>query len=321
MMTYIKRIELPSVEVHTSCVCYQKGDERTIRQWGFEPGTVHTILTDAHSIVFVLKGGVRLSALNLGNDVSLECDDFVFLPAGTRTEFEAHESVSVLLVKLEDLVGQIPECDTFRFQRTVPPDDTRETGIYPLRTNDRIKHFLEGLMSTEADGLKCSSYARLLAGQLMFLVQVYYTQDEYTRFYSSVFSPDVVFSDFVIKNWRKYMAVNELADALNMTPQQLTSRFRKVFGKTAQEWLQARKADYVYHDVCSSHKSLKSIAHEYGFSMPNFIRFCRTNFGATPGTIRSNLSARLGGGTCGVGDGVPHGECPAPERETNNEQF
>ncbi len=133
------------------------------------------------------------------------------------------------------------------------------------------------------------SYARLLVSQLLFLIQVYYPQDEYTRFYSAIFNLDVQFSNFVYRNWKKYPSATELAMANSMTPQQFTERFRKVFGETPGSWIRKRKMSEIYHDICNSRKTLKSIAFEYNLSMPNFIRYCRMNFGQTPGSIRSQL--------------------------------
>jgi len=285
-----KQVILHRADIHSSCVCYQKGDARTIRRCELGPVAGYSLHLDSHHMIFVLDGEVRLTAHNVSDSVSLSEDDFIFLPISTKIELDVAEGCSLLFFKLDELVGQIPECDTFRFQRAAHPETFSDGGLYPMKINGRIKHFIEGVISTDGDGLKCGSYAKLLVGQLLFMVQVYYPQDEYTRFYSPVLSPDVVFSEFVVKHWREYMSVTDMAEAMNMTGQRFSARFRKVFGKTPGAWFLERKAEYIYHDVCSSHKPLKTIALDYRFSMPNFIRFCRTNFGMTPSVIRKKLN-------------------------------
>jgi len=286
-------------------VCYQ-GDSAasTIAQYTVTPEEDLSLRLKTHAMIFVMAGNVRLSTNNIAPDVVIRHDNFVFLPVGAQVTFStATRSASLMFINLDNVAGQIPECDTFRLRRATQPEALANTGIYPLKANARIKHFLEGVIRTNGDGLRCSSYVRLLVGQLLFMVQVYYTQEEYTRFYATVLSPDVQFSDFVLKHWREYPAVTDLAEALNITPQQLVSRFRGVFGTTPKAWFLARRAEDVYHDICSSHKSLKSIAQEYNFSMPNFIRFCRSSFGESPGAIRKRLDASLGCGnktSCGV---------------------
>lgn len=238
-------------------------------------------------------------------DVCVSPGRFIFLPVGTNLVYEALQDSTLLTIKIEELVGKLPECPTFRFQRT---DDERDVHmdnkIHPLVINDRIELFVQSLIVSESDGLRCRCYGQLMAGQLMFLIQAYYPRQEYMQFYATVASSDVEFSDFVLKHWTDHMSVNELSEALSMTTQQFSMHFRRVFGESPGVWLQRRKSDRIYHDICSSHRSLKSIATEYGFSMANFIRYCRLNYGATPGTIRTQL-ARGEDITCTINPNPP----------------
>jgi AraC-like DNA-binding protein len=249
-----------------------------------------------------LSGSVRISTQYDSSGLKLSHDSFVFLPVGTRINWRSLASSSVLLAQLDEGSGEIPECPTFRLQRDglsdvcAPGDspdssDSHDGGIYPLPVNDRIDYFLNGLLATERDGLKCANYAKLAVNQLLFLIQVYYPIEEYSRFYSAIMSPDVVFSDFVYANWRARPTVNELSTAIDMSTQQFSSRFQKVFGVSPGVWLRRRKAEEIYFDICKSRKSLRSIASAYNFSMANFIRFCRNNFGSSPGAIRKGLAA------------------------------
>jgi AraC-like DNA-binding protein len=295
-------VAIPDVEVHTSCVCYQKGDARTIRQFAVERGFTETVVMNSHLIVFILEGAARISRHEKDTAVTLTRGEFIFLTAGTGIDCEAEEACKILLVRVDNVFGKIPECHTFRFRRSNGAQESpQEKGIHPLQANERIRHFLEGLAATEGDGLKCSSYAQLIVGQLLFLIQVYYTQEEYTHFYSAILGPEVALSDFVYENWRTHTTVAQLAEALCMTVQQFNARFQKTFGESPGSWLKKRKADSVYHDVCSSHKTLKGIAIEYGFgSRANFTRYCRTNFGSPPGVIRERLALKPDCTSCGA---------------------
>jgi AraC-like DNA-binding protein len=80
-----------------------------------------------------------------------------------------------------------------------------------------------------------------------------------------------------------------MSAALNMSPQQFTARFRRVFGETPGSWIKGHKMRDIYLDICSSVKTLKEIAYEYNFPMSNLIRYCRMNYGRSPGAIRSQL--------------------------------
>jgi AraC-like DNA-binding protein len=229
----------------------------------------------------------------------MTADMFVFLPVGTRVYYRAIESGTAILLRMGNMVGKIPECSTFRFQRSVGTVQFEEVrGLYPLQANARIKNTLQGIMDAERDGFKCALYAELIAGQLLFQIQVYYRQEEYSRFYATILSPDAQFSDFVYANWRNYPTIKEMTEAANMTTQQFANRFRSVFGEAPCGWLKRRKAEAIYYDICSSEKALKAIAQEHGFSMPNFIRYCRYNYSMTPGAIRNRLESELGCASC-----------------------
>jgi AraC-like DNA-binding protein len=270
---------------------------QTIRQKTLVAGESGSIHAMTHRIAFVYGGGtIRISIHTSSESVTVREDEFIFLPLGIRFEYDVLESGSLLILSLDSNLEAIPECHTFRLQR----DNHAKTGstsagyIYPLRANDRIKYFIEGILQTESDGLKCRSYARLTVNQFLFLIQVYYPQDIYTRFYSAIFNSDVEFSDFVYTNCKKYPTVVGLARAFNTTTRQFSERFLKVFGESPGSWLSNRKRVDIYQDICNSHKILKEIAAENNLSLPNFTRYCRTNFGQSPGAIRAQLQAKKG---------------------------
>jgi AraC-like DNA-binding protein len=138
---------------------------------------------------------------------------------------------------------------------------------------------------------------QLEISRMLYLIHAYYPYEECIKFFSPVATQDVGFSEFVRLNHTKYRTVGEMAAAYNMSVQQFANHFRKVFGEAPREWLQREKAHTIYRDICRSDKSLKEIALEYDFLQSNFIRYCRTKFGASPGSIR----ARLLGGESGPG--------------------
>jgi AraC-like DNA-binding protein len=285
----LSRSEIPEVGVHKACPCYQNDEGQTFQQYPFMSGESRSITLKAHHLLFVMEGSVRMLVHNGNRRRTLVREEFICLPIGTKLEYEALEPGFLLMIRLDRTSGEIPECHTFRIQRAYRSPIDRDSGLYPLQTNERIRYFLNGLLLTERDGLKCSSYARLLVGQLMYLIQVYYTQEEYSRFYATLFTSDVVLSDFVYQNWNKYATVNDLATAFGISVRQFTVRFQKIFGESPGSWIKRSRAADIYHDICSSHKTLKSIAIEHNFSMSNFIRFCRMNFNQSPGAIRKQL--------------------------------
>jgi AraC-like DNA-binding protein/quercetin dioxygenase-like cupin family protein len=292
------RNEIHEVGVHTACPCYQKNDVQIIRRYPLVTGEKGSIHATTHHIAFVLEGSLRVFIHHTGESATIGEDEFIFVPLGIRLDYEVLEPGLMMTFSLDKSVETTPECHTFRFKRNNSAADESATDgiIYPLRANDRIKYFIAGTLATELDGLKCSNYANLLVGQLMFLIQVYYPQDTYTRFYSALFNSDVAFTDFVYRNWKKHQTAGELAAALDISKSALADRFQKVFGETPGAWLGNRKRIAIYHDLCGSRKSIRDVADEYNFNVPNFTRYCRSNFGSTPAVIRAQLDEAMSGG-------------------------
>jgi len=148
---------------------------------------------------------------------------------------------------------------------------------------------MERTLETERDGLKCVNYANILVAQLLVLIHAYYDQTSYTRFFSAMLSCDAMFSNFVYDNWKRLQKACRMAEELQMTERQFTELFRDTFGDTPGAWLRQRKSGSIYQDLCSSVLTLKDIASDYGFSMPNFVRYCRDNYGRSPGAIRNRI--------------------------------
>jgi len=289
------RVRIPAAKTHFACQCYQsnKNPEQIIRQRAFAAGKRGTIHSNMHNVVFVQRGAIRISTHYAHEGVTVGAGELFFLPLGAKFVYEAMEDGALLILSFDKAAQDIPECHTFRFQR----DNEHLTAgsapeIYPLRANARIIDFFVFTLATLHDGLRCSNYARLQVTQLMVLIQVYYTQAEYTRFYSAILSGDVAFSDFIYRNCKELNTARRLAEGLHMTEHQFMERFRKTFGVTPGSWLQQRKRGNIYQELCSSTNTLKDIAFRHGFSMPNFVRYCRSNYGQSPGAIRRGLPTK-----------------------------
>jgi AraC-like DNA-binding protein len=160
-------------------------------------------------------------------------------------------------------------------------------GVYALSANERVLEFIAIVENTLKDGLRCSIYSKMETGILLFMIHAYYPLEECRNFFSSILSPDIKFSEFIKTNYPKYRTVTELANVACMTTQQFSKRFKKVFNASPNKWIQREKAQSIYYDICQSNKPLKEIAMDNDFSMmSNFIRFCRMNFGESPGEMR-----------------------------------
>ncbi len=276
---------LHNVEVHQNCFCYDSKSS-VVQLSKFRQNDTDSVALYQQEILFVIKGRISVSTA-LQRDLMLEKGDFIFLPAGTTMEYHAPEDCMTLSMRIQE---EVPECHIFQVSKIAERIENQFEGIYILKVNERMQTFLSGVLETYTDGLRCRHYLHMEASRMLFLLHAYYSQEDCLKFFSQVVSPDVKFSEFVRANWMKCGTVKMLADGIYMTPQQFSSRFRKIFGTTPYEWMKRQKAQKIYQDICRSDLSLKEIAARYDFSsQANFFHFCKSAFGNTPGQIRKGL--------------------------------
>jgi AraC-like DNA-binding protein len=251
----------------------------------FEDATTSKIDLYAPEIVFVLAGQISLY-MNNKTEVILNRGEFALIPVGLGLSYSTADDTTLMIVRL---TGDIPECHVFRIDKILNDIKNVHNEIYALKVNRQMQYFINGLQSTIDDGLRCKIYLRTEISRMLFLLHAYYPYEEYVKFFSSIASMDMAFSGFVRLNHLKYHTVAEFARAMNMSAGQFAQRFHKVFGTTPGSWMQHEKAMVIYHDICQSDKPLKEIAYEHDLLYPNFIRYCKKNFGMSANAIRRTL--------------------------------
>jgi len=278
-------MKIYNIEEHLSCYCYDKDEKPMVEIRKVKNMAMGEILFSCNEIVFVLEGRLRLSLRN-NPDGELRSGQIVFLPAGDKLHYKALTRCRLLIFRLED---SIHLCHTFGLERLnsiINEVDKPET-LVPLEMNDRLQHFAQGMIDTMGDGLRCRIYLQARINSLLIMLRAYYPVEQLCLFFAPILSPDTLFSEQVRSNYLKYRTVNDLAMAMNMTPQQFTRRFNNVFGQPPYEWMQQEKARLIHGEICRSNKPFKEIANRYGFTVQaNFNRFCQTAFAMSPGEIR-----------------------------------
>jgi len=276
---------LQNKEVHKNCFCYQSKERPMVELREFERATSGRIAIREQEIIFVLSGAIAIEIEYAERQCVVRANQFVFVPTGVDVKYRVSDDTTILTCRVE---REVAECHIFRVNKMMT-DSIACDEIHVADFNDRIAHFVKGLADTVSDGLMCSIYTQLEVSRVLFLIHAYYPYDECLRIFSPVVSHDVRFSEFVRLNYSRYRTVELMAKAMNMSLQQFSKRFRRVFGRSPGSWMQEEKARDIYRELCQSSKTLKEIGAEYGFLQPNFIRYCRMNYGMSPGAIRQHL--------------------------------
>jgi AraC-like DNA-binding protein len=233
------------------------------------------------------EGRIYMEGMNIRGE--LKKGDIAFLPSGSSWVCDFAENTTLLIVRM---VVDHPGCHPLKINGANAYSSNSPLGVYTLKANKRMWHFIEGLRLTLSDGLDCRLYMEAEVFRMLSLFSAYYSPQEIKEFFSQILTPDIKFSEFVRVNYMKYRTVGEMAEALFMTSQAFSNRFKKIFGLPPHQWIQREKARKIYIDICQNDIPLKEIAIKYEFPLPShFFRFCKQTFGESPGRIRRRLES------------------------------
>jgi AraC-like DNA-binding protein len=271
------------------CLCYKDENNQVALLREFDQDTEGVVEIMQQQVVFVTNGSGRITILDSDISRTLKKWEFFFLPGGVRLSCDFKKNTSLLIVRID---SEHSECQ-FLSKPELTEQEIDSRTLNTLVANKRIRDFATGLQETINDGFRCSLYMKTEVYRMMFLFNAYYSLEERKNFFSHILTPDVKFSEFVRLNHSKYRTVGEMANALFMTQQAFSIRFKKVFGLPPHQWLLREKARNIHMDICKNELSLKQISIKYDFPVTShFYRFCKKNFGDTPGNIRKGMHVR-----------------------------
>jgi AraC-like DNA-binding protein len=244
----------------------------------FERDTNNTL------IVYLLFGTLSLSYGTV-RDYSLTEGDFMLFQPGVKIRGQVKGPVKTLLLRINDRVSL---CDKYTLENLYHDLDVTKLRHTHLTSNAIMKAHMYGLAQNIANGLRCIRFMEMKVQELFYYLRAYYPKSELAGFSLPLLSANAGFMDFVWKNYRKAHNVEQFARLANCSLATLETRFKKITGRPAGQWLSEQKARNVYHDICYGQKSLKEISREYHFSSVSHLgTFCRKHFGTTPGNLKS----------------------------------
>lgn len=278
-------MELFDRERHVNCFNYEQKKELTIEYVEKKEGTYVKELPLHHEIFCLLDGSLRFSYGGYV-DVLLPKGHMMLLPSNNNHIAVVEKKVSAIVFRLHK---KIDFCDHQSFESLY--EERKHVKVKNeaklLKANSRLSDFLYLLKDTFQDGLRCGYYHELKQKELFHLLNVYYPQEELVEFFLPMLSNDIIFSKLVYENLYKGLNISELASAMNYSLSGFKKRFKRVFGVSAQQWVNQERARKIYHEINCSRKTFTELAFEYEFSSPShFNDFCKKNFGKTPGNIR-----------------------------------
>ena len=277
---------------NSKCYHYGKFENPIIKIVEYEKGEQKKLETDSNIIFMVLRGKGKISFGKFVNK-SIKSGDILLLAAHTQVQFQTNEQVIILVFRLP---SSIAFCRHFSLETLFERRKKKKKEQFiTLKINNRIKLYLNSLISCLNDGLNCHYFLELKMNELFFLLQAYHTKEDLAAFFSPMVTKNSDFYALVLANYKSVKTVEELAQKMGISPKALRSRFKKAFGTSPQIWITERLAENLLHEITCTKKSFAEIGKTLGFSSPSHLTgFCKLKFGVNPTTLRENGIVEMG---------------------------
>lgn len=295
-------MELLYKQEHLSCLNYNPGEKPMVEVVKIVKGEKRKLSVNNNEIVFIIEGRVRYYFKEFPTHEAVK-GQIIFRPAGADYSYEGLADSIVVIFRVHKPIAL---CDQFSIEKLygvkqIEPgmredgeDREAEPGLKRIGTleiNSRIWYFLDGVIDSILDGIKCRCWFELKIKEFLVYLRAYYTKEELHDFFYIILSGDTAFSEYVRVNWLHFLSVQKLAESLNMTRKQFTTRFARVFGKTPIRWMSEMRAQKAYTEITTTKKPFKQIASICGFgSDTELTRFCKKEFGKTPTELRDQAA-------------------------------
>ncbi|MDR1984277.1 MAG: AraC family transcriptional regulator [Prevotellaceae bacterium] len=284
--------QLLNKKEHLECYMYDNKDDSIIKYINKSKGEICIANGDANQIIFLIKGKITFSYGNYLHQNFTE-GTFMLFPQRYKCVLK-FETDSVIVVF--NMGNKVDFCKHFSLETlsSINKNIAASSELHPLQVNKIISHYLDNLIKSEIAGLKCLFFHELKLKELFFYLRIYYPKKDLFSFFAPILNDDFVFSELIYSNFDKIKNVGELAAITDYSLSGFKKRFIRIFRISPYQWIMKEKAKKIYHEINCTQKSFKEISGEYGFSSPaHFDKFCKQQFGTSPGTIRHNNKANI----------------------------
>lgn len=281
-------MEIFSLKEHVSCYNYAK----CIRE-GFSYYESSKTETDegpheTDCILFVMEGELELSCN--GERIKLPAGNMICCSRESMYRVFSQGKVSIVIAQFDNAVQS---CEKVSFSQLNSLNSSGEKGIYPLEIRDRLHMFLKLLINYLEDGVGCVHFHETKLKELFWNIRFYYTRTEQASFFRPILGNDHEFKKKVLDNYRNARTVKELSQMCESSLSTFKRKFFKEFREPASEWLQKQMNSIIKYKLADEDIPIRNIADELHFSsQPQFCRYCKRNFGYTPGEWRKLLKNR-----------------------------
>jgi len=279
---------------HLDCYRYNNPNIPLILYEKIRKGEIFKYDEIYDQIFFLLRGKINISYENEENNV-IEEGTFLLFSDRHKFTINAEEDSSVVVVSMH---SKIKFCHHFTLEllNKINEDHMGKDLPFPhpFKANEIIYDYLNSIVKTMSNGLKCTLFHELKQKELLYYLITYYPKKDLAAFFAPLFSHDFQFAKMVHDNYESVKNIEDLAARANYSLSGFKKRFIKVFGISPRHWIENEKAKKIYHEINCTQKTLKEIAIEYEFSSEShFNKFCKRAYQMSPSALREYTKQRV----------------------------
>ena len=263
--------------------CYK---EHTINKrigfiyFDFPTTTKQRVVVDRNIIILVMNGSISLTYNQYVNCV-FTAGDMIFIP------------------KQSEVTGSILEDSSFihmAFNAPINPHDKRlfeflsdriheveELNMATLRMNSPMLNFANSLIIYLKSNGDCPDLHEIKHQEMFMILRLYYTEDQFAKFFRPVIGKSFDFHDFVLDNYTSCHTIKDLIARSNMCKTVFMKKFKETFAVTAYQWMLEQVCKKIITEASQPGVTIKDVMFEAGIDSPtHFNRICRRHFNKTP---------------------------------------
>lgn len=277
-----------SLKEHVSCYNYAKCIREGFSYYENSKIEMDEGVHETDCILFVMEGELELSCN--GERIKLPAGNMICCSRGSMYRIFSQGKASIVIAQFDNAVQS---CEKVSFSQLNNLNTLGEKGIYPLEIRGRLWMFLKLLTGYLEDGVGCVHFHETKLKELFWNIRFYYTRTEQSSFFRPILGNDHEFKKKVLDNYRNARTVKQLACLCGSSLSTFKRKFFKEFREPASEWLQKQINSIIKYKLADEDMPIGNIADELHFSsQPQFCRYCKRNFGYTPGEWRKLLKNR-----------------------------
>ncbi len=237
-------------------------------------------------IFFIMSGSVKIyfrkKELKTINELHM-----FYLKKQEDYIFEIETDANILVFSFESVLVQ----ELAMFQTICRFGIEQNSNIQVLSIVEPLYSFLQLI----SQYLKKEIYDYILfetkQKELFHILKTFYRKDEMAGFFGMLTDATSVFKAQIFNNYMKVKTINELASLLGYGVTTFRVKFKEQFGVSAYRWILNQKSKQIIYNMTVEGDGFAKIIDDFDFSSySHFNKFCKSQYGYTPGELRKRLN-------------------------------